>query len=176
MLDLDNHKNVSTEEIELKKFKLCFLVDNDIKKLQLQLYYTSWEIKEAQIWLVSLKSPQQWQCLKETLKIVCSMEICWKDNEISSSNCRSFSFSTLCTEVFTLINSLPAYDSFSSIPSHCFRILEHWLPSYYFGLQSRLSVLWSVHRFSQVSPLEWKERCYFSRKCTCLKKIVSTLL
>lgn len=60
---------------------------------------------------------------------------------------------------FTLINSLPNYDSFNSIPSHCFRVLEHWLQSYYFGLQSRLSVLWSVH---QVSPLQRQEQGYFS--------------
>lgn len=118
------------------------------------------ETNVVQMWLVSLRNPEKWWCLREVMwKSGCTMEIYWKGDEIKGSAVRIATFSTLCIKAFTLINSLPNYDSFNSISSHRFRVLEHWLQSCYFGLQSWLSVLWSVH---QVSPLERQEQFYFS--------------
>lgn len=165
---------MTSEEAELKELDCAFWSIMKFKSFACRYIQIT---KAVQMWWVSLKNPEQWWCLREIWKIGCTLEIYWKDNEINNSNCRSFSFSTLCTEVFTLINSLPTYDSFNSIPSHCFHVLEHWLQSYYFGLQSRLSVLWRVQHLYQISPLEWQNRVTFHfSKLMWLKTITSTPL
>lgn len=126
------------------------------------------ETNVVQMWLVSPRTPEQWWCLREMMwKSGWTMEIYWKGDEMKGS---AVWIVTLCIKVFTLINSLPNYDSFNSTSSHCFRVLEHWLQSCYFGLQSWLSDLWSVHHLYQVSPLERQEQFYFSLQCTDVLK------